>query len=799
MLDPRWRKVLGDLGQHRARSALVALALALGLAAAGTVLATWALVQRATQDGFLASRPASATFSLERVDRLDPLLLDRMRAMPEIAAWRTRRVLQATAQGTGPWRNAVLYAVDDFQSPELGRLSVQGGGLAPPRDGELLIERSSLDYSGLVLGEAGQLRVGTGEPQPIKVTAVLRDVSQAPGWMENLVYLYATPATLARLGVPAGINELQFRVRDPAAGRAEVRRMAAVVQADLEAAGLRVLALDVPEPGQHIHAGQMDSLMLTQGAFGILALLVCALLIVNLFGAVLAGQARQIGVMKALGARAPQLVAMYAVLAGLLGLAASLVALPVAWIAGLSYAAYKADLLNFPFDDIAMPAWPMVLLLAVGLLLPVLAAAWPVRRACTAPVGQLLRDIGIAAAGRSGQGLALRRVLPDRALALLGRPLLLALGNAFRRQRRMALTVLALASGGAVLLGAENLRVAVRASVEVLFAAQHYDLTLRLSPAQPASRLEAMARDVDGVTRAEAWRGKRVTLRTEDGASAERFTLVGLPPGSAQLLPPLLAGRWLMDGDADGLVVGRRLLKDHPDLKPGSLLTLMVDGHPRRLHIVGIVDGGPQPIAYLARSTLDAWAGDTQATTLTVAMDAASRPAQLDLVQRLRAALDGAGMPVASSQLKTESRRVVEDHLVMVVDFLGVMGLVMLVVGGMGLASTMGIAVLERQRELAVMRAIGAPHGTLIWLVQAEGLVVSGLAWLISVPLSVPVAVVLAEAFGRIMFPVPAPWWPDPAGALRWLLVMLATSLVACGWPALRAARLPVASALGYE
>lgn len=127
------------------------------------------------------------------------------------------------------------------------------------------------------------------------------------------------------------------------------------------------------------------------------------------------------------------------------------------------------------------------------------------------------------------------------------------------------------------------------------------------------------------------------------------------------------------------------------------------------------------------------------------------------------------------------------------------MGLVMLAVGGIGLASTMSIAMLERQRELAVMRAIGAPHGTIMKLVQAEGLVVSALAWVASVLLSVAVAVVLAEAFGRILFPVPTPWWPVPAGALRWLLVMLVISLLACAWPAWRAARQPVARALGYE
>lgn len=795
MLDPRWRKALRDLvGQHRARSVLVVLALALGLAAAGAILDTWALVQRTTHEGYLASQPASATLSFERVEQLDPALMQRLRARPDVAAWRARRVLSASVQGQGPWRNALLIAPESFDGSGLGRLAPHAGAW-PPRDGEVSIEKSSLEFAAAAVGEPLQLKLANRDAQSLPLVGVLRDVSQAPGWMEHVVYLYLTPATLQQLGAPSGVNELQFRAADASASRADLRRIAAAVQAELESAGLRVLAVDVPEPGEHIHAAQMDSLMLTQGAFGLLALGVCGLLIANLFGALLAGQMRQIGVMKVLGAQPRQLVSMYLLTAALIGVASSLVALPLAAFAGRRYATFKAELLNFPLDGITLPAWAWLLQLAVGLLQPLLAAALPVLRACRMPVGPLLRDVGIVA---PGQALALRRVLPPAWLQALPRTLLLALGNAFRRRRRMLLTLLALAAGGAVQLGAENLRGAVRESVNALFAAQRYTITLRLAPAQPAARVEALAREQPGVARAEAWRGKRTTLRSGD-ALGEGLTLIGLPPTTAQLQPTLLAGRWLREDDTDAVVIGNRLLRERPDLWPGATLELQVDRKPRTMSIVGVADAGPQPIAYVSRSTLDAWAGDTLAGTLTIAADSTSLAGQLELVRQLRAAFDEAGMPVAGSQLQAENRRVTEDHLVMVVDFLGVMGLVMLAVGGIGLASTMSIAVLERQRELAVMRALGAPRRTLLALVQTEGLVIAALAWLAALPLSVPVAVVLAAAFGRIMFAVPTPWWPDPAAAARWGVAMLVISLVACAWPAWRAARQSPARALGYE
>ena len=74
----------------------------------------------------------------------------------------------------------------------------------------------------------------------------------------------------------------------------------------------------------------------------------------------------------------------------------------------------------------------------------------------------------------------------------------------------------------------------------------------------------------------------------------------------------------------------------------------------------------------------------------------------------------------------------------MVAGFLGNMSLLMLVVGGLGLASTMSLGVLERTREIGVLRAIGARHGSILAMVQIEGLVIALLSWALAIPLSLP-------------------------------------------------------------
>lgn len=779
----RSRKTWRDLWQHRTRSLLVVLAVALGLTAAGTILNAWALVERVTDEGYRASQPVSATLML---DRADTRALALAKARPDIAAARLRRSLTAAVQVNGRSRNAVVIALDDFQRTDIARLRAESSVWPPGEDG-LWMERSSLDFSGASVGEALSLRLAGVETASVDIRGLVRDVSQAPGWMENLVYLYGSEAALTKLGAPAGFNELQVRLRNHRATRAEVRTIADALKEELTAAGYTVRSVDVPEPGQHIHAAQMDSLLMTQGAFGVLALLACAFLVVNLVSAMLAGQTREIAVMKVLGGSPRQIGTMVLAQAGALGLLASAIALPAALWLGRIYGGLKAELLNFPLDGMATPVWAVALQLAVGLALPLAAAALPVRAALRKPVGEALRDIGIT---REGQALSLKRgAFAARLVPLLGgwaRPLLLSVGNAFRRRQRMLLTVLALAAGGAVYLGAANLRSAVRGSVDDLFSAQRYQVQVRVAAPYPATQLEALAAEVAGVVEAEAWRG----LRTQLGGTP--LTLLGV---SGRLLSPrLIEGRWL-GGDGE-LVVSRLLQRQLPALTVGSRHRIA----DRDWVIVGLVEAGPQAVAYTSRATLDAMAGNELATSLVLRLERPDSPmALLDAVRQLREAFTEAGIAVAGSQSQAENRRVVEDHLLMVVDFLGAMGLVMIAVGAMGLASTMGLAVLERRREIGVLRAIGARDGAILAMIQVEGLTLVALAWLASLPLALPLSAVLEAAFGRIMFSVPWRLVPSASTALGWLGLMALISLLACALPARRALRIPAAQALAYN
>jgi putative ABC transport system permease protein len=118
------------------------------------------------------------------------------------------------------------------------------------------------------------------------------------------------------------------------------------------------------------------------------------------------------------------------------------------------------------------------------------------------------------------------------------------------------------------------------------------------------------------------------------------------------------------------------------------------------------------------------------------------------------------------------------------------------VVGGMGLAGTLAIGVLQRRREIGVLRAIGAPSAAIFRLFVLEGLWHGGLAWLLSMPLAYLAAPPLAKQLGETMLGIQLDFAFDYAAVGYWGLIMLVLVCVAAVWPARQAARLTVRECL---
>ena len=788
-----WRKALRDLWLNKARTILVILAIAVGVFGLGLVLDSYTILTREMNENYRRTNPASATLYTGPLDDANVQAVD---GLPQIAEAEARRMVVGRIQvGPDEWLNIWLYVIDDFDQVRLDRFSPELGQY-PPQTGEILLERAALRLVDMKVGDTATVKIPDGEPVDLQMTGTVHAAGLAPAWMEGFAYGFITRETFASLGGEPYLDELKIAVTENPLDKTAIRSTAYEVKAWLEQNGQTVSRIEIPEPGKHPHATQMATLLFLLEAFGLLALGLSGVLTANMISALLAQQIRQIGVMKAVGGRARQVAVIYFGMVLFLGLMGLVAGIPLAVLAGRGYASFAAGMLNFQIFSDTIPFWAFALQAGVGLLIPLAAAAFPILRGSRVTVRQAINDYGIAGVSTT------RLSISDLPSTIFSRPFLLSLRNTFRRRARLALTLVTLAAGGAGFIVAMNVLASMDSTVAARYDAARYDVQFWFSQPYPAARVEKTIRSLDGVAMVESWGGAKAELVYPDGTLSNRYNLVA-PPSTTLLMTelPVIAGRWLRPDDTNALVVNHAILSKEPGLEVGSQVTLRIGGTEQTWQVVGVVQEIMSlPAAYANQEAFVAATGLSGLTqSVVVVTDDRAPEAVAEITQRMEGALSAAGLDVSASQQLAQVRKAIEEHLLILASFLVMMSVLVLIVGGLGLASTMSINVLERQREIGVLRAIGASTAAVLRIIVAEGMIIGGLSWGLAVALAWPVSRFVSYTFGMTFFEAPLRFAVSPLGMVLWLGIALLLAALASFYPAWNAAQMTVRQTLAYE
>ncbi|MBV9339484.1 MAG: ABC transporter permease, partial [Acidobacteria bacterium] len=385
------RKAVGDAWQERTRSSFVIAAIALGVAAFLALLASYAILTRELNRGYLATNPASAVL---HVDAVDDRMLAATLADPEVGTAEARRTVPGRIKvGPAQWRELRLFVVSDYGAIRLNKM-VPEQGAWPPANGEMLIERDAVQVARARIGQTFVIRTDDRQDHILRISGRVHDVGQAQARMENSVYGYITPQTLVQLGQKPALDLLYIQVATNKYDEAHIRKVAERVKQRLEGDGYLVRGLEIPAPGKHPHADLMRALLLAMFSFGVLLLGLGGVLALNFIAALMAAQVRQIGVMKAIGGTRGQIVRIYLLEALLLGGTASVIAIPAGLWGAHLLCPYMAMFLNFDVTSFAIPGWVFALTALVGLFVPVAASAFPVWRATAMPARMALANTG---------------------------------------------------------------------------------------------------------------------------------------------------------------------------------------------------------------------------------------------------------------------------------------------------------------------------------------------------------------------------------------------------------------------
>jgi putative ABC transport system permease protein len=441
-----------------------------------------------------------------------------------------------------------------------------------------------------------------------------------------------------------------------------------------------------------------------------------------------------------------------------------------------------------------MPPHIFLLEVAISLLVPVVASLVPVINGVRVTTREALSDYQ----ARVGGPDRLTRFLTR--LKGLPRPVLLSLRNTFRNRRRLALTMGTMTLAGVLFITVANTRDALMSETALELEMWRFEVELNLSEPYPVREITSVARRVPGVAWAEGRAYAAAQRVLPDGSREATFFLIGLPPETEQVIPNIIAGRWLRPDDRNAIVLNTEITRVASDLNVGDDIVIEYNGQKYGYNVVGIASMFVDRMAYAPIKYMAPAYGDRGTVT---AIDVDTEPRDSATQNRVGRELEkylkdrgvGVGYWMTNDMIVSSS----SGQIDFLVYFLLGMAAMSALIGGLGLSSALGINVMERTREIGVMRSVGATGAVIGFIVIVEGMFIGLVSWLLAIPLSLPTAMAFNTMLGNTIFNRPLSMVFTWTGPLIWLVAVIIISVVASVLPARRASGMSVRETLAYE
>ena len=799
-MNPRFMKVSRDLTSDYTKNLMLVLAIAIGVFGIGSILGAYSVINREMANNYMSTKPASATLEIDGSIRKE--ILASVRAFPGIQEAERRATITGRMKVNDRWYPILFFIIDDFEKMSISTFR-HVSGKASPTVGTMLVERTALTMMQANEGDEILIRTPHGEPRSIKIIGVVHDPGLAPAWQEQAGYAYITLETLHQLGETQGFDLLRIQVSENKYDTEQITATAEKLSDWLKSKGIAVHEIQVPPPAKHPHQSQMNAVLSIFIVFCFMILILGSILVATSMATLMVKQIRQIGVMKTIGGTSWQIASLYALMLLIICTIALLVSIPLSRLAAYGFYAQIGTLLNLEITDHSIPIRVPLIQIASGIIIPLLAAALPLFRGSWISVRAALDNYGVSAKTKSSSFLSTLSIVNE-----LSDTLRLALRNVFRQRSRLVLTLGLLAAGGAMFMTALNVSEAWDKNLKRIYVQRLYDQEIKLNDRIYHDSILGKIKSINGVTVAEGWdyasssivkESKYEITKTYPDKGHGSFTMLALPVKTKLLNPTIMEGTWLNTEGSNEVVLNQ--IARTTDMKIGDHVSLAMDGKSTTWKIIGFVeDVGSSAAAYVSIKTFAELNNSTEKIKMIrIAYADRSRQYASTKNREIDQVLEDNKITVSSTTPVWLLHNAVAAHMKVLVNSLLAMAILMAVVGTLGLTSTISMNVLERTRELGVMRAIGATPKTIKNLIVTEGIIIGVLSIVFAFIVSIVLSYFMGEFIGHISFRTPLTLTISVAALMIWIAIIIVGSYLATIIPARRANLVTTREALAYE
>jgi putative ABC transport system permease protein len=799
-----FRKVWRDLWNFKGRTSLVVISIAVGVMALGMTTASNTRLKAGIREARAARHPSDARLSF--VIPFDDDIVTIVAEMPEVASaeGRLTAAIRWKPALEDAWHDAVLTVPADFNRQIFDLIELKGG--AWPGVDEIAIEYNDPGHwDAPPLGGMIYVQVNNN-PVPLRLAGYVRDPLQLPPAFNllNKAAFYVNRDTAERLVGTRNYNQLSLSV--PVYSEGAVAQAVNAAQEKLKRLGVisatAPISANIQDPTGDQSQTFIDGLSLVLIVMALFSLGLSVTLVINTINAIVAQQVTQIGIMKTIGGLFDQIVTLYLAGVTVYGLLSVLIAVPLGLVSGYYLSAFWLIAFNVPLEPFTVQPDALLYQVGVGLFTPLLAALWPILQGVRIPVRQAIAAYGV---GRGHYGASWLDKLMGRVIGL-PRMFTLALRNTFRRAGRVLLTEITLVGAGTIFMMVVATGESFNKTIDDTWASWGFDVLFLFDGFQRIAELEAAVRAQPGVSDLEMWSWAQTRMHKpgfDDPSDQFDMQARGMPDGTRMFNPTLTAGRLLLPDDGHALVLNQKVAGEMGVRVGDRIVIDYGGGREATWTIVGMVRdigaGGTQDTAYMWRTVLNADIGQAGQSNVAQIITIDDTFETQDRVKNaLKAYFERHNIASSLSTGQIENKRLSGVLWGLIGGLLQLMTFLVAIVGSIGLSGTLSINVMERRREIGVMRAVGASSGDVAFVFMSEGMLLGSLSWALAVPLSMLGAQFFVNALSTALN-FPFFYRYSYSGMWLWLAIILALSILASWLPSRHATQISVRESLAYE
>ncbi len=815
MFNMRVKKIFHDLYEYKGRSLLTMFGITLGLTGASAVFVALIILGDDMRQNYEQTNPANITISTKH---LSEKILSDIKSIPGVSDISQRSINVGRAEITfGGRKTIIVNAVENFDNLNIAKFYPEKGDW-PPATGEMLIERDGKFFVRDPIGSSLKIRLSNGRNIKAKLSGYTFDPGKAPSRMEGIIYSYVSQQTFnnwfpnnknmqllittdvnaENIGVPlqkaSNVNpdneDHTFSEHEDNINNSLLRPedivIAESIKTILTSNGYPIHNTTIRNVNVQPHQFQMDSIVITLIGIATICLIMCQSLVVNLIDAIIIRETKIIGTLKAIGASTRSLTFDYLLSMGVLGLLAGLISLTTAIYLGQIIALNVAANLNFNILTKGVHSALYVLVIVFSVAIPVLSAWLPVRRGAKMTVHDALQNTDVKVDGKFWHIIG-NINLP------ISLPAQLALRNIFRKPKRLLLTLTSLSIGLTFFIATLNVSYSLQKTSSVIVESNPHDLAVSFAKPYSITSIEKWLSKFDNLKSTEYWLSTKVLMQTNNGLISNSMSILGTSEDTKAIVPKILAGRWLDTEVPNGIVVNRETLKSNKFLKLGESYNMVLGKNKKVVSIIGVVDKLAGSTVYTNRELVEELMqikGISNNIYLTLEDNHFLKVG--DFSNNLESSLPDESWSILNIVRSKLLQLIIDNHLAPISNLLLVVAGITLVIGIMGLATSVILSIFERSREIAVMKSIGGQGFHIAQQLILESVFIAILSWLIAITLAHPLSQWTTKALGEMIVNYGFVYHSNYSGFALALGIAIVVTIIASIFPTISAIRKPV-------